>query len=203
LLSGRAALYVPITLTGRTFRPLFNAGLGLGEAGLRLAEAGVSLQPRSSSVINAGVPWARGSSRPTFSIGYPARTGDVQASLRAVSSSSGVASSSFNLSGSTAFAPDGSFTFYPSGRTGYAGIHGTAYIDSDGDGAFSEGDETVSDAHILVGTQHARTDDYGRYRVWGMHPYQPVSVAIDSARTPDPSLTTVRSLVVRPAPNMA
>lgn len=204
LLSGRAALYIPVTVRNHTLRPLINAGLGFGDAGLRLAEAGLSVQPRSGAVINTGIQWARGSSRPTLSIGFTARTGSVQSALRAVSSSSGAASSSFMVSGSTAFARDGSLTFHPVARTGYAGLHGTAFIDVDGDGVFSDGDETVPGAYLIVGTQHARTDDSGRYRVWGMHPYQAVAVALDSALTPDPSLTTVRSdIAVRPTPNMA
>jgi hypothetical protein len=204
LLSGRAAIYIPVTIRSRTLRPLINTAIGVGRAGFRLAEAGVSVQPRSNAVINAGIQWARGNSRPTLSLGYTARTGSVQSGMRAVSSASGVASSAFLLSGSTAIAHDGSLTFHPSARTGYAGLYGTVFIDRDADGVFSDGDDTVSDAHLVIGTQHAETRDDGTFRVWGMHPYMPVSVAIDSARTPDPSLTTTRSnIVVRPTPNMA
>lgn len=204
LLSGRAAVYVPFDVQGRTLRPLINAAVGVGHSGLRLAEAGLSVQPRSSAVINTGIQWSRGSSRPTLSIGYTARTGSVQSALRAVSSASGVASSTFILSGSTAIARDGSLTFNPSPRTGYAGLHGTVFIDRDDDGVFSKGDQPVSDAHLIVGSQRTVTDHNGRFRVWGMQPYEVIPVAIDSARTPDPSLTTSRSgLAVRPAPNMA
>ena len=204
LLTGRAAVYTPFTIRTRTLRPLLNAAIGIGQSGPRLAEAGISLQPRSSAVINAGAQWSRGSSRPTLSIGYTARTGSVQSALRAVSSASGVASSTFMLSGSTALARDGSLTFNPSPRTGYAGLHGTVFIDRDDDGMFSAGDDVVSDAHLVVGSHRTVTDGDGRFRVWGMQPYEAIPIAIDSTRTPDPSLTTSRSgMVVRPAPNMA
>ena len=204
LLSGRAALYVPITVRDRPFRPLFNAALGVGEHGLRLAEAGFSVQPRSNAVITAGAQWSRGSSRPALSIGFNARTGNVQTAVRAVTSPSGVASSSLMLSGSTALATDGSLTTQPMARTGYAGLQGTVFIDRDDNGILSEGDEPVPDAHLVVGSFRTATDQHGKFRIWGMQPYEPVPVAIDSARTPDPSLTTSRThTVVRLAPNMA
>jgi hypothetical protein len=204
LLTGRAAIHVPVRIRTRTLRPLINGAIGVGDNGVRLAETGLSIQPRTNAAITAGVQWQRGYSRPTLSLGYSARTGSVQSALRAVSSASGVASSSFRVSGSTAVARDGSFTTQPMARTGYAGLHGVVFIDHDADGVFSAGDETVSDAHIIVGSYRTATDENGRFRVWGMHPYEPVPVAIDSARTPDPSLITSRSgMVVRPTPNMA
>ncbi|MGH7447738.1 MAG: hypothetical protein ACRELT_09275, partial [Longimicrobiales bacterium] len=98
LLSGRAAIYLPFTFRSRTLRPLVNTTIGIGEIGFRLAEAGISVQPRHNAIITAGAQWNRGTSRPTFSIGYNARTGSVQSALRAVSSAAGVASSSFRVS---------------------------------------------------------------------------------------------------------
>jgi hypothetical protein len=124
--------------------------------------------------------------------------------MRAVSSSSGVASSTFMMSGSAAFTHAGSVSLHPSARTGYAGLHGTVFIDRNGDGLFSIGDDVVSGAHLVAGDFHAITGDDGSFSIWGMQPYQPIQIAIDSARTPDPSLTTSRSdIVVRPAPNIA
>jgi hypothetical protein len=204
LLSGRAAIYVPFTIRAHTLRPLINTAFGVGESGLRLAEAGLSIQPRHNVLINAGVQWNRGNSRPALSIGYNARTRSVHSALRAVSSPSGVASSSFMVGGSTAVAHDGSITSHASARTGYAGLHGIVFIDRDDDGVFSEGDVPVPDAHLIVGAFRTATDDSGRFLVWGMQSYEAVPVAIDSARTPDPSLITSRSdMVVRPTPNMA
>jgi hypothetical protein len=204
LFSGRAAIYLPFSIGTRTLRPLVNAAVGIGALGVRLAEAGVSVQPRSNAVVTASAQWSRGASRPALSIGYTARTGSVQSSLRAISSPGGVASSAFIVSGSTAFARDGSVTFDASGRTGYAGLHGTVFIDHDGDGLLSDGDEPVPDVQLIIGSMRTATDESGRFRVWGMQPYVPLPVAVDSARTPDPSLTTSRSdLVVRPAPNTA
>jgi hypothetical protein len=204
LLSGRTGIYVPFRVRGRRLRPLFNSALGVGEDGLRLVEAGVSVQPRSSTAVTAGLQWADGNSRPTFSIGFNARTGSVQTAVRAISTPSGVASSSLSMSSSTAFAHDGSITHYPSARTGYAGLHGTVFVDTDNDGIFSDGDEPVPDAHLILGGFRTQSDQDGRYHIWGMQPYQPLQVAIDSARTADPSLTTSGSrMIIRPVPNMA
>lgn len=204
LVSARAAAFMPFTIATHTLRPLLNSSLGFGGNGFQLAEIGLSIQPRSSAVISAGVQWSRGSRRPTFSLGYSAHIGSVQSALRAVSSASGVASSSLMVSGSTSFAPDGSVSFQPSARSGYAGIHGTVYVDNDADGSFSTGDETVPGMHLIIGGHRAVSDDTGEFRVWGLQPYDAVVVAIDSTRTPDPSWTTShRTIVIRPAPNMA
>src|SRR5690606_33043050 len=87
-------------------------------------------------------------------------------------------------------------------RTGYGGIHGTVFVDNDGDGAFSPGDTTVPDIHILAAGHRAVTDSAGRFRIWNLQPYQPIAVSIDSTRTPDPSWTTVLPRIgVRPAPS--
>lgn len=204
LLSGRAAIHLPLTIRGHPFRPLLTTALGAGRDGVRLAEAGVSVQPRSNAVITAAAQWSRGNTQPALSIGYHARIGGVQSALRAVSSPAGNATSSLMLSGSTAVTHRGDITVHPAARTGYAGLHGRVFIDRDDDGLFSAGDEPVSDAHLIVGAFRTSTDDDGRFRVWGMHPYEPVPVALDSARTPDPTLTTRRAgMVVRPAPNVA
>lgn len=204
LLSARAAVYTPFTFRSRTLRPLINAGIGIGEIGVRILETGVSVQPRANAVITAGAQWSRGSSRPMLSIGYSARTGSVHSALRAISSAAGVASSSFRMSGSSSFAHDGSVTVHPSARTGYSGLRGTVFIDRNGDNVFSDGDDVVPGAHLVAGGFRTVSDDEGRYRIWGMQPYRPIQLAIDSTRTPDPSLTTSRSdIIIRPAPNMA
>lgn len=204
LVSARAALFTPFALGTHAFRPLVSAAVGGNDRGLQLGEIGISIQPRASAIITAGAQWSRESSSPTLSLGYSAHIGSVQSALRAVSSASGVASSSFMLSGSSALAPDGSVTFQPFARTGYAGLYGTVFVDDDGDGELSAGDTTVPDVHLIIAGHRTVSDEAGRFRAWGLQPYQAAVIAIDSARTPDPSFTTPGgAIVVRPVPNTA
>jgi hypothetical protein len=204
LLSTRAAIFTPVTLRTRRIRPLVSSTLGLGHQGVRLAELAVSLQPTGASVLNASVQWTRDAAQPTLSLSYSARTAAAFAALRAVSSASGARSSSLLLSGSTALSPDGHVTFTGTARTGYAGISGIVFVDNDGDGVFSSGDDIVPGVDLVIGGLRVSAGSDGRFRAWGLQPYQPISVAIDSARSDDPGLTTAHNeIVVRPVPNMA
>ncbi|HEX6307578.1 MAG TPA: carboxypeptidase-like regulatory domain-containing protein [Longimicrobiales bacterium] len=204
LLSARAALFTPFAVGARTLRPLLMAAVGGNGRGLQLGEIGVSIQPRASAVVTAGAQWSRASTRPALSLGYSAHIGSMRSALRAVSSASGVASSSLMLAGSSALTHDGSITLQPFARTGYAGLHGTVFVDNDGDGRVSAGDAGVPDMHLIIAGHRTVSDAAGHFRVWGLQPYQPAVIAIDSTRTPDPSFSTVRGeLVVRPVPNTA
>src|SRR5690606_17450123 len=151
------------SVVGLSLRPLVTGVIGFSDVGVQLGELGFSVQPRQAMMITAGAQWNRGSSQPSFSISFNAYTGSVQTAVRAVSTA-GAASSTISLSGSSSFAHDGSFTFQPFARTGYGGIHGTVFVDNDGDGAFSPGDTTVPDIHILAAGHRAVTDSAGRFR---------------------------------------
>jgi hypothetical protein len=204
LLTTRAAVFTPFSIRGRTLRPLVSSAIGVGSSGIALAEAALSVQPTAASLVTAGLQWNRGSAQPSFTLGYNVRTSVALASLRAISSASGNRSSSASFSGSAAISPDGDVSLHPATRTGYAGVSGTVFVDLDGNGSFSPGDEPVSEAHLVVGDRRVASDDQGRFHAWGLQPYQPIGVAIDSTRTADPSLTTVADeIIIRPVPNMA
>ncbi|HUF51745.1 MAG TPA: hypothetical protein VMN60_13045 [Longimicrobiales bacterium] len=202
--SARGTLLLPVRVRDRAFMPVVSAGFGAGRIGLRLAELGATVQPRPNMNTSASLQWHRGFSRPALSLGYSARFGTVQTQVRAVSSPAGGGTSTAVASGSLALARDGSLTHFPMSRVGYAGLHGTVFIDRDGDGVLSAGDEPVPGLDLIVGGMRVIADEQGRYRVWGLHPYEVATVSIDSTRAADPGLTTLRpALLVRPAPNAA
>ncbi|MEX1181787.1 MAG: carboxypeptidase-like regulatory domain-containing protein [Gemmatimonadota bacterium] len=204
LLTARASVMTPFTAAGTTFRPMVNAALGLGGVGVRLVELGTSVQPLENAVLNAGLQWTRGYSRPALTLGLTARLDAATAALRVVSNPRGGGSSAALLRGSAALAPGGVVTTYPSARGGYAGVHGTVYVDTDADGRFSAADRVVSGARILVAGRAVTADEQGRYVAWGLQAIEVAAVALDSTRSADPSWTTARpAILVRPAPNMA
>jgi hypothetical protein len=202
-LSGRGSLVVPVTWAGETRRPMLTAAAGLGSVGLRLLEAGASIQPRGRHVVSAGASWTRETRRPAFSLGWTARVGVVHTNVRAAAGRTGAATAA-SVSGSSAFSHDGQVVTRPGTLTGYGGIHGVVFIDHDGDGVFSDGDEPVPGVALVAGGYPVTADSRGRYVVWGLQPYSVATVAVDSARIPDPAWTTaVPVLRVRPAPNAA
>jgi hypothetical protein len=201
--SARTALLLPVAFRGTTLRPMINATAGIGSIGVRLLEAGFSVQPRNHYVLSAGIAWSRELRTPALSIGWTARLGPVQASVRGVTGRTG-ASTAASLSGSTAINHFGQVTTRASALTGYAGLHGIVFIDHDGNGVLSGGDERVPGVALVAGGVPLTADAHGRYAVWGLQPYTVAAVAIDSVRIPDPSWTTTAyALRVRPAPNAA
>jgi hypothetical protein len=204
LFSGRATMLTPVRVAGRALMPVTNVGLGVNRIGLRVAELGATLQVRNNMNLNGSIQWTRELSRPTLSFSWVARLGTVQAQLRAVSSERSGGTSAAIAGGSFAVTRDLSVTHFPVTRIGYAGLHGTVFIDRDGNGIFNDGDEAVPGAAIVAGNVHAVADDQGRYRVWGLQPYEVAEVSIDSTRIADPGLTTLHAaILVRPAPNVA
>jgi hypothetical protein len=203
LVSGRTSTLLPMNLLGTRYRPMVNATLGVGDVGVRLAELGATAQIRDGTTANLAVTWNRDAGQPAMSLSWISRIGPVQSAVRAIAGREG-ASSTLMLSGSTAVTHAGELTTQPVARTGYAGLSGTVYVDLDGDGEFSEGDQPVPAMAIVAGGHRAVTDENGRYRVWGLQPYAVTEVAVDSTRVPDPSWTAADGAVrVRPIPNTA
>jgi hypothetical protein len=204
MLSGTALVLAPFRLRSATHRPLLHATLGGDRAGLSLADAGITVQPASSAQLAAAVQWSRASREPAFSLTWIMRAGGVQSFVRAAGGRGGAASSAAMLSGSAALAGDGVLIGDAAARTGYAGVHGMVFFDNDGDGVFSAGDEPLPHANVVVGGAPVTADVGGRYHIWSLHPYQPVTVAVDSSRIQDPGwMVAGPPRVTRTAPNTA
>jgi hypothetical protein len=202
-ISARTSQFVPVTIGSATYRPMINVSGGVGSIGVRLLELGASVQPRGHHVISAAMLWTREQRQPSLTIGWSARLGAVQAGARIAAGRSG-ASTAATLSGSTAVSHAGQLTTRPVAMSGYGGLHGVVFVDHDGDGRFSAGDEVVPDIALVAGGIAVSADARGRYFVWGLQPYAVSSIAVDSARIPDPSWSTAQAEIrVRPAPNVA
>jgi len=200
-ISARAAVLTPLRMRGREYRPMLNSTLGVGDVGVRLLDLSASISPDTRSVVTAGVLWTRERDA-SFTVSYTARIGALRAVARVVAGN-GTGSSALSV-GSSAVLSDERLELQPGPRLGYAGISGRVFVDRDGDGVFSSGDDVVPNARLVVGTLHVEADDAGRYRLWGLQPYVAIGVAVDSTRTPDPSWTTaLPELLVRPVPNTA
>lgn len=202
MVSATTILLSPLGIGRTSYRPLLQTTVGGDRLGFRLAEMGVTVHPGAASQLTTSVQWSRGSRDPAFAISWTMRTGGVQSFVRAAGGRSGGASSAAMVSGSAAFAHDGVLMGQSAARSGYAGVHGLVFFDNDGDGVFSDGDEPLPFASVTVGGTPVTADVGGRFHAWNLHPYNPVTVAVDSARIEDPSWTVAGgTLVLRPAPN--
>jgi len=67
-----------------------------------------------------------------------------------------------------------------------AGLSGRVFLDRDGDGRWSPGEQLLSGVRLRAGFVTATSDSGGRYRVWDLPSFEPVLVAVDSATLASP-----------------
>lgn len=203
VVSMRATGVVTARAARSTFRPVLSAAAGGSRDGFVFVEGGASIQPVPNQSLSAGVQWNRVIARPTLSLAWTARFAPAQVAARAIAARD-AGSTALLMSGSLAVAPDGAVSARAVNGAGYAGLHGTVFLDRDGDGVFSASDVTVPFAEVIAGNVHVTADAHGNYRVWGLKPLAPVTVAFDSTAAADPSWTMLGPPpVVRPIPNAA
>jgi hypothetical protein len=89
-------------------------------------------------------------------------------------------------------------------RRGQAGV--TVFLDENGDGLRSPGEEALPGVGITAGQLGTSdpTDDRGHAVVEGLNPYEPVLISIDESTLPDPFLVPVgKGVVMTPRPGIA
>ncbi|MHB1065590.1 MAG: hypothetical protein ACYC1Z_14060, partial [Georgenia sp.] len=84
-----------------------------------------------------------------------------------------------------------------------AGVTGRVFFDEDADGRYSSADRPAADARVIADAGATRTDAEGRYRLWGLLPYEPTRVVVDTLQGIDlayaPATPESR---LRPTPNL-
>jgi hypothetical protein len=88
------------------------------------------------------------------------------------------------------------------GALGYSGVEGRVYEDLDGNGAYDDADQPVTNAVVRVGGLRVRTDSSGRYSSWSATPYERIDVELDTLSLDDPAwVPVVPSHYLRPSPH--
>jgi hypothetical protein len=83
-----------------------------------------------------------------------------------------------------------------------AGVSGILYRDDNGNGVRDPGEPGLANIPIRIGGWPAQTDSEGRFSAWGLIPFEPVQVDVDSLALPDPRLLLPAPVIqVRPSPN--
>jgi Carboxypeptidase regulatory-like domain len=96
----------------------------------------------------------------------------------------------------------GQVAFIPGPALQRAGVTGRVYLDANVNGKFDAGDTPIAGALVRVGSVYALTDSSGRYRVWDLVPFEPVSLAVDVSSLDSPLWAAdVQRVVVEPWPN--
>jgi hypothetical protein len=183
-------------------RPLVDGGIGVNSVGIALLHGGIAVQHDRYGSLSTGIEWLRGNGGARVSLSWSRTFHSAQAIARAVSDPQGFATSTMTVRGAISVSPDGNVQASPYPREGYGGISGTVFIDKDGDGVNSAGDEVVPDANMIIGNTRVLTDANGHYQAWGLLPYAALRVRIDSTGGGDPGWITAREYIAaRPVPN--
>jgi len=114
-----------------------------------------------------------------------------------------------NLAVNFSFGPDPfgrglRFSHEKLARRGQAGV--TVFLDEDGDGHRSPGEDALPGVGITAGQLGTSdpTDEGGHAVVEGLNPYEPVLISIDESTLPDPFLVPVgKGVVMTPRPGIA
>ena len=83
-----------------------------------------------------------------------------------------------------------------------AGVSGIVFRDDNGNGVQDPGEPGLAGIPVSVGGYAAVTDSSGRFTVWGLLPWEPVRIEVDTLALPDPHLLLPAAVLrVRPSPN--
>ena len=92
--------------------------------------------------------------------------------------------------------------FYRGPSLGRSGVSGLVFLDENGDGVMDGSEQPLPGLTVKVGASSAQTDSLGRYSVWDIPSFEPVTVQLDTSSFANPVWTpTVSTLSVQPGPH--
>jgi hypothetical protein len=114
----------------------------------------------------------------------------------------GTPRANYTLAGTVAY-QDRSFSVIPDHALGLSGVRGKVFLDRDGDGELGPDEAPAPFVEVTAGHQRGQTDERGEYRIWGVSPYEPIVVQMDTVRSFVPDWAPARtSVVLRTVPNL-
>jgi hypothetical protein len=85
---------------------------------------------------------------------------------------------------------------------GRSGVTGVAFLDTNGNGLRDPNEPGLPGIRVRVGAWLARTDEAGRFRVWDVTPFEPLSIEVDPGSAADPQwVPTHQQFLLAPGPN--
>lgn len=171
--------------------------------GLRRAAGTVFRSLGPAARAEATVRWVGGGGPPALSVALVTELRSVRSSVRA-SRAIGEPETRMDLAmgGSAVWEPaSGRLLFSAAPAVDRAGIAGKAFLDVNANGRRDEHEPPVVGARIVTAGRALVTDRDGRFLLWGLQPYEPVRLQVDTASLSGPLWMPDRpALVVMPEP---
>jgi hypothetical protein len=175
------------TVLPRSVRPGLLSGIwirGDGELDSRgtVSHAGLTASKNLTGIgrLEAGIRWMR-SIGGVLSLGFVTQSSGVRSSTLGTQPLAGPGRVEQNLSGSVVWDPSARallFSAEPAAERG--GVAGLVFLDRDADGTRDPGEPPLPGTRVMVAGQWAVTDSAGRFAQWGISPYEPVPIQVDS-----------------------
>lgn len=136
--------------------------------------------------LEAGASWARRTGT-AFAMYLSTQMPSVRATTRVTAGGAGPSAMTQFVQGSLLYDPASRGVAFASGPSlERAGLSGRVFLDQDGNGRWTPGEQLLPGVRLRAGFVTATSDSAGRYRVWDLPSYEPVIVAIDSATLASP-----------------
>jgi hypothetical protein len=136
--------------------------------------------------VEAGAAWTRGLGT-MLSVFLSTQLPTVRATTSLTAPPSGEPMVSQFVQGSVLYDPARRQVSFASGPSlERAGISGRVFLDSNGDGRWQPGEQSLGGVRVRAGFVTTLSDSSGRYRIWDLPAFEPVLVAIDTTTLESP-----------------
>jgi hypothetical protein len=178
------------------------AGIGVAAGGSRYVELGANLELQQSGTISVmGRAVSRGPAPSVITITYAVLLDAARVAIQAQRAGT-LSATVFDIGSAVALDPSVRPMWAATAGRQSAGAVGTAYYDENDNGVFDAGDRAADRVRISVGSLQATTDGSGRFRAWGLTPYEPIVVVADSIHDVQPEYSQRVTAPERATPNV-
>ncbi|HKI83695.1 MAG TPA: hypothetical protein VKA63_05095, partial [Candidatus Krumholzibacteria bacterium] len=165
----------------------FQGELDAGVTNSDWLQAFVARRIGRSARVEFGATWLRSQNEPFLTVGITATGGQAYSSSQFRRDPDGSTSAATHAEGSMIYNPSNNrIQAFPFKTIGQGGISGTVFLDRNGDGVLDQGESGLPGVKLLVGNETVTTDDYGRYSVWNLLPFEATKIEVQKSSLQNP-----------------
>ncbi len=157
------------------------------EGGLRRSSVAAMTGVGTLGRLETMVTWERNRSGPVFSVGLVTQLSQLRYAVRGIADPAASGRMDQVAGGSAVWDRKGGRVMWSAEPAiERAGLAGVVFLDLDGNGSRSSDEPVLSGTRIFAAGRALITDRAGRFELWGVQPFEPIHLAVDSASLADP-----------------
>ncbi len=148
------------------------------------------------------VTWERNRTGPAFSLGLVTQLSQLRYAVRGIADPGSSGRMDQVAGGSAVWDRKGGRVMWSAEPAiDRAGVAGIVFLDLDGNGSRSADEPLLPGTRLFTAGRALVTDQSGRFELWGVQPFEPIQLTVDSASLADPQWIPDRArLAVVPRP---